>query len=157
MGLEEKWALEREAAQTFIAAYNELNHSHFTLTKHTDKPDFVATEKDTNQTVGVEITHLFYDDEEAKLLLDRSEHNYLELVETGELINVLNKRLATKAEKGSKYDFSEPMILVVRVASPLVTKSDFEKLGQQVVVPESVFEHIWILFRDDTDNVLQLS
>ncbi len=160
MSLQEKWALEREAAEAFVFAFNELNSTHFKLAKHADKPDFTATEKDTNQTVGIEITHLFYDDEEAKLLLNRSQSNYMELVETGELIDVLNKRLAIKAEKGNKYIFNDPIHLVVRVASPLVHKSDFDKHNSKIQVPESVFEHTWLVFQDDStvpaDKIKQL-
>lgn len=157
MSLEEKWVLEREAADAFIQAYNEQNTTHFELAKHTDKPDFIATEKDTHETVGIEITHLFYDDEEAKLLLDRSKDNYLELVETGELIAVLNKRLVIKAEKGLQYTCDGPMFLVVRVASPLVHKSDIDAHEDLIHIPESPFEHIWLIFRDDVEQLKQIA
>lgn len=159
MSQEEKWALEREAAELFVESQNQSDGTNLVLEKHSDKPDFIARD-DFGRTVGIEITHLFYDDDEARLLLGRTMSPHLPEEDAREIIEVLNRRLAQKEEKARKYKFDHSMILVIRVASPVFDKATFDEFQTLIKVPQSVFDQIWLLFNDESgvaeDNLKQL-
>ena len=70
--MNEKEALEEAACLYFIDAYNKEHGTYFEIKEHRDKPDFLAGDHSTSETMGVEVTHLYYDSEEAKTLLGKS-------------------------------------------------------------------------------------
>ncbi|RLC36773.1 hypothetical protein DRH29_03825 [candidate division Kazan bacterium] len=142
----EKKKLEKAAFDYFIKSYNLFNGTNFQFNKHSDKPDFIA--EDDGQMLGVEVTHLFYDDNEAKILLGRADKRISGIMKADELIKTLNIKLADKVEQAAKYDFKNRMILVIRVASPVFDKSDFDREENSIKVPQSVFSEIWMLFYD---------
>ncbi len=159
---QDKWNLEREAADLFIHSYNALHGAEFVLTKHIDKPDFVATDKELGLSVGIEITHLFYDEDEARLLLGKtSNHVIADEVVLDKLVSVLNNRLKTKSEKAKHYQYYNDMILVIRVASPVFDKATFDALERYISIPQTtVFDQIWLLFHSESgvvdDNLKRL-
>ncbi len=63
----EKRRLERAACEYFLASYNKACGMKYQVKEHRDKPDF-----EVEDTIGLEIMHSFYGDEEAKILLGRS-------------------------------------------------------------------------------------
>lgn len=69
--MNEKEALEEAACLYFIDSYNKAHGTHFEIKEHKDKPDFLVEDSSTSETMGVEVTHLYYDSEEAKMLLGR--------------------------------------------------------------------------------------
>ena len=67
----EKEDLELAACIYFINRYNQEHNTNLELVKHTDKPDFILSDAVTGERVGVEVTHLYYDENEAKMILGR--------------------------------------------------------------------------------------
>jgi len=148
--MDEKRALEQAAAEEFVEAINRITGSRFQIIRHHDKPDIVIADSLTGRTIGVEVTHLFYDEEEARLLLGRPVDSVpafkIETME--EFTDRLNELLAQKAEKSDGYEFSGELGLLVRVVSPMFTKADFDRYERLIRVPDNDYHHIWLLFCD---------
>ena len=159
----EKEALEEAACLYFIDAYNKAHGTHFEIKEHRDKPDFLAGDHSTSEMMGVEVTHLYYDSEEAKTLLGRSslplhpgkEKNF------DHLAGRLNDLLIDKVKAGVAYDFGQKIFLLIRVACPIFTKSDFEMCSDWIDLHSgNPFAEVWLLFyseRTDTfSDLLQI-
>ena len=69
--MNEKQNLELAACTYFIDSYNTIHRTSFQLIAHQDKPDCLLQDVVTGEQVGVEVTHLYYDTEEAKMVLGR--------------------------------------------------------------------------------------
>ena len=62
------------------------------------------------------------------------------------LIEKLNAEMAEKANRAAKYDHEGKLILLIRVASPIFDKQDFEMYEEEIIVPElNTFTEIWLL------------
>lgn len=146
--MNEKARLEKATLDYFLEAYNGLRGTHLELKEHSDKPDFIVKDSETNQIVGIEVSHLFYDPDEAKILLGRSAEPIHNLMNSTELLATLNKLLHNKTESAQKYEFKGKMFLIVRVASPIFDKSTFDMFEEGIVIPPNVFNEIWLVFRD---------
>ncbi len=150
---EEKHQLERTAARIFLRLYN-VNHSgKLRLLYQREKPDAVLQRHDQS-LLGMEITHLFYDSEEAKLLLGRSKGRVdsKEVVEM--LIAELNKRIQIKEAKISQYERDYPIALLIRNVSETFGMSDILRAKEQLYKPQGRFTNVWFLSRDKTDEWL---
>ena len=143
----EKKRLEKAACRYFLDAYNREQGTNFKIVKHGDRPDLTA--QDGDKTLGIEITHLYYGDEEAMELLGKLDKVSPQVQIFSTLVENLNALLFDKTEQAKGYDFSHPVILVIRVASPIFSDEDFDHLKENIVVPESLFREIWLLARDD--------
>lgn len=146
--LDEKWLMEESAALALIEALNLQLGTSFQLVEHWDRPDVVIEEQASGQRIGVEVTHLFYDDEEARMFVGRSREENHAPEYIGEYIRRLNALLKQKAEKAKGYAHKDPLGLLVRVVSPIFHTHDFRVYADRVVVPPSDFQYIWLLFYD---------
>lgn len=146
--MNEKVKLERAALNYFLESYNRFKETHLEFKKHSDKPDFIVKDSESNQIVGVEVTHLFYDVDEAKMLLGRSDKDAHGLMNSTELIATLNERLKDKTESAREYKFRDSMFLIVRVASPIFDKSTFDRFEEDILIPLNIFDEIWLVFYD---------
>ena len=143
----EKHALEKAAISWFIQQYNAARNKNYYLLCQQERPDALLANPD-GQTIGLEIAHLFYDYQEAKLLLGRSEP-VLHGVETlRRLICRLNQLIVKKHEVGSAYCWENPLLLLIRCASPVFTAEDFTDVHDYLEVPRGVYDEIWMLVRD---------
>ncbi len=142
----EKRRLEEAAGRYFLDAYNRKQGTHFKIIKHGDRPDLTA--QDGDKILGIEITHLYYGDEEAMELLGKLDKTPpgVEIFPT--LEQNLNALLEDKAKQVCGYDVSHPVILVIRVASPVYKDEDFGELEGKIFVPKNLFSEIWLLARD---------
>jgi hypothetical protein len=110
--MEEKAGLERAACEGFLQSYNAKYGTSFVITEHRDRPDFLIADA-FGEEIGIEITHLYYDLEQAKTSLGRGGQEKLHgIMQTDELITALNTRLASKAAQAAKYNFSNRLFLV---------------------------------------------
>lgn len=146
--LDEKWLLEESAAQALVEILNLNQGTFYEIVEHTDRPDIVIENQLDGERLGVEVTHLFYDSEEARLVLGRSrEHGHPpEFIE--EYIRRLNALLQQKTEKAKGYNHQYPLALLIRVVSPVFHFYDFKVYESRIVVPPSDFKIIWLLFYD---------
>ena len=72
----EKRLMEIAAIQIFLQHYNQINGSDYSLLRMQERPDALITNSQ-GVILGIEVTHLFYEPYEAKMLLGRSEDDYL--------------------------------------------------------------------------------
>jgi hypothetical protein len=149
----EKKALERSAVHSFIDIFNSNHAKKYRLLYLQEKPDAVL-EDDRLGKLGLEITHLFYDKEEAMAVLGKSEEsgNGVQLLNV--LIQELNDRIAEKEGKKSGYSEDYPVSLLIRNASTLYDMSDILRVKERIREPNGVFEDIWFLSRDGADEWL---
>lgn len=147
----EKKLLEEYAVSYFLSELNRIEGQAYVINKHLDKPDFLVNDRLTGEEIGIEVTHLFYDPEEAKMLLDRPRKFDHGSMDIHHLIDRLNRLIQQKAQKAPDYLPISKTILLVRVASPVFDKEDFDRLEQEIIVPENIFWQIWLLFRNSSD------
>lgn len=143
-----KKQLEKDAGEYFIQSYNQSHHTDFVLAEQREKPDLVIIDHKSNTIIGVEITHLYYGTAEAKLLLNKTTQSIPGIMEPKELIENLNGLLSEKAKQVRKYNFPHRTFLVIRVASRIFDKSDFDAMEKDIKVPKNIFSEIWLLPRD---------
>lgn len=149
----EKQLLEYAACQCFLDTYNRLHQTHFELLEHGDKPDFLVRDSQSSEKIGVEVTHLYYDGKEAKMLLGRRPKEPHGVMTMDQLIAQLNSLLYEKVGRAAKYDFEGRLFLLVRVGSPIFDKADFDMWEDEISVPPfNLFDQIWLLFRNQTNN-----
>ena len=158
--MEERLNLERATLDYFLDAYNQRKGTHLKFKGHSDKPDFIVEDLGSSKIVGIEVAHLFYNKDEAKMLLGRSSKLITELMNSSELIKKLNKILENKTAAARKYKFSDRMFLIVRVASRIFDRSTFDMFNKNMVVPPNIFDEIWLVFYDSStlawDDLKQL-
>jgi hypothetical protein len=145
--MSEKQDLELAACNYFVGSYNAIHRTNLKLVEHRDKPDCVVHDAVTGEHVGIEVTHLYYDAKEAKMVLGRLPKQVHGVMTITELIEKLNADMAEKTNRAAKYDFEDKLILLIRVASPIFDKQDFEMYGDEIDVPRpNPFAEIWLLF-----------
>lgn len=146
--LDEKWLIEEGAALALLEILNSQQGTSYEIVMHADRPDIVIENQLDGTRLGVEVTHLFYDSDEARFVFGRS-HNpshspeYIE-----EYIRRLNGLLQQKSVKSKGYNHEYPLVLLIRVVSPLFHMYDFKAYESRIVVPPSDFKIIWLLFYD---------
>ncbi|AFM42661.1 hypothetical protein Desaci_3780 [Desulfosporosinus acidiphilus SJ4] len=146
--LNEKWLIEEGAAQALVKLLNSQQGKEYKIVQHADRPDIVIENLQDGSRLGVEVTHLFYDSEEARAIFGRShaQSHPPEYIE--EYIRRLNALLQQKSEKAKGYCHQDPLALLIRVVSPIFHMLDFELYASRIIVPPSDFKIIWLLFYD---------
>ncbi|WP_025678852.1 hypothetical protein [Paenibacillus massiliensis] len=147
---DEKSALEEAAINIFIDLYNFNRQDDLKVVEKQECPDYILKNK-KEDLIGIEVTHLFYDAEEAKMLLDRSNKELHGLEDSTNYIGTLNKLLKQKEKKIDKYDAIYPIALLIRNASPVYGMSDFLKYKSVIYKPEK-YCHIWFVSKDGNNN-----
>ena len=150
----EKESLEKVALEIFISELNHHTRANWHIKRFVgqERPDAVFEDTEGN-VLGVEITHVYHNhhSEEAKILLGRSITDFSGLQSFDELIAVVKDRISDKAKQISSYRHPYPISLIVRVASPIFTRAQFQDASERkhlTISKESIHE-VWILVRDD--------
>ena len=160
--MKEKDALAFYALQHFIVSYNQSYGGELQLVELRQPPEPDALCLLNGEELGVEVTHLYGSDLDARRRLGRLENKS----PTGEeeLANrltplqdrVLDKLNCLLRDKAGKNYNRSPVWLLVRNAFPLWSRQDFEEHMEEILVPENhQFHHIWLLAERDGD-LLQL-
>jgi hypothetical protein len=152
-GNQEKHALERAALKIFIKLYNRNHSTKLRLLYQRERPDAVMQDS-FQRFIGAEITHLFYDAEEAKMLLGRSNVNIHSLGSLEMMIEELNARIKRKEIKIDTYVKDYPVMLIIRNASPIFGMSDILKWKHLIHKPLGKYTHIWFISRDGSGEWL---
>ncbi|OPH50683.1 hypothetical protein BC351_35825 [Paenibacillus ferrarius] len=153
---DEKKAMELAAVDIFLALYNRNNPIDLRLIQQQEKPDALL-EDEASHPIGLEVTHLFYDTEEARRMMSLSELTRPgpELLET--FIKVINDRIRTKEHKFKDYSHDYPCMLLIRNVSLLFGMSDILGMKNKLVLPEGYFTQVWLLSRDFTPDWLLIN
>lgn len=144
---EEKARLERAAMLMFQRALRLRHERELHILEQRERPDFMA-ENEAGRRVGVEITHLYHSEEEARFLNGRSYTDIHPITTVDLLLDALNKGLQKKSVLSYGYDSFDDLILVVRVTPPFVQKQTLIEQHARIIVPPSAFGEIWMLFYD---------
>lgn len=148
--LDEKWLIEESAALALVEILNIQQGKNYEIYMHGDRPDIVLENQTDGTRLGVEVTHLFYDSEEARIVFGRSrEQSHPPAPEyiVG-YVRRLNALLQQKSEKAKGYNHEYPLALLIRVVSPVFHMCNFNAYKSSIVVPPSDFQIIWLLFYD---------
>ncbi|MBD0379475.1 hypothetical protein [Paenibacillus sedimenti] len=152
----EKKALEQTAIDIFMELYN-LNHEQpLKLVRQQEKPDALLEDAEQNR-VGLEVTHLFYDEEEARLMMARSELPKPGTEVLDRFIHVINDRVRSKEEKFKDYSHEQPCMLLIRNVSLLFGMSDVLGRKHKLALPRGQFTQVWLLSRDFTPDWLLIN
>ena len=146
--LDEKWLIEESAALALVEILNLQHGMKYEIFKHADRPDIVIENQLDGTRLGVEVTHLFYDSDEARIILGRSHEHVHSPEYIEEYILRLNALLLQKSEKAKGYNHEYPLALLIRVVSPLFHIFNFNDYESRIVVPTSDYKIIWLLFYD---------
>ncbi|EEG78843.1 hypothetical protein [Dethiobacter alkaliphilus] len=159
---DEKKLLEEAAIHWFIKNIKKLCGIQYHVKKHygedgISKPDFILTGHE--EEIAVEVTHLFYDEHEARLLLGKLDHVPDEIQFVSTMIDTLNDLIANKV--GKKYDYQGRIDLLIRCASPAFAIHHFIKNSVHINTDNTYnFHHIWLLLRNvetgEWSDLLQL-
>lgn len=153
---DEKKALEQAAIDIFLELYNVNNEVALQMVRQQEKPDALLEDAGGGR-IGLEVTHLFYDTEEARLMMSRSELTKpgAEVLET--FIKVINNRIVSKELKFQDYSHDYPCMLLIRNVSLLFGMSDVLSLKHKLVPPSGLFTQVWLLSRDFTPDWLLIN
>lgn len=149
---DEKTALELAAVEWFLQQYNRVVNRDFKIIAKQERPDVVVQASD-GSLLGIEVAHLFYDGQEAKILLGRAENPVHEEEDFEFMVKQLERLLNKKLRVGQTYEWEAPLILLIRSASPLFTGADFARGIKQISAPVGIYNEIWLLARDSKINI----
>lgn len=148
---DEKLRLEEDAIDLFVNISRTDRGINYSIVAKQESPDFILADEFGN-TIGVEVTHIFYDSEEAKMLFGRSDKKTHELEKLENFIDELNTALKKKGEKGNNYDFDYPLSLLIKNASPFWGLRDIEHSLDKLQVPMGIYREIWLLTKDNSSK-----
>ena len=147
----EKEKLEIAACSTFLVTYNRDSKSDFKIDDDRDKkdkPDLLIKDSKTEEVIGVEVSHLYYDKKEAKMLLGRSTEKNHGLMNSDSAIKELNSLLNKKVKQAENYNYDKKLFLVIRVTLIIFNKDTFDMFNDKITIPENNFDQIWLNFYD---------
>jgi hypothetical protein len=116
---------------------------------HDESPDFIAINKNDDSSVGIEVTGVYQNKEEAMLQYWRQDGWQDFFVgDQSELIKAFNDVLSKKAKKSFKYTPADKQILAIYMGSMVFQESiDLEFMRPEIIIPENKFSEIWILIK----------
>lgn len=144
----EKRRLEREAIQLFISLNNARCDDQVRLLYQRERPDAVLENTHNRGQLGVEITHLYYNECEAKRLLGRSDQEDCGPESFEQLLVELNSRIVRKETNFASVTLDYPISLLIRNASTMYGLTHFIANAELMVRSRYVFQDIWLLTRD---------
>lgn len=144
----EKRRLEREAVKLFISLYNDRCEGRVRLLYQRERPDAVLEDTRSRGKIGVEITHLYFNECEAKQLLGRSNQEDCGPESFDQLLVELNGRIVRKESKFASVALEYPISLLIRNASPMYGLSQFIANADRMARSHHIFQAIWLLTRD---------
>ncbi|MDQ0873009.1 hypothetical protein QFZ77_001668 [Paenibacillus sp. V4I3] len=153
---DQKKAMEQAAIDIFLDLYNVNNEVPLRMVQQQEKPDALLEDARDNR-IGLEVTHLFYDTEEARLMLSRSELTKPSAEGIDTFIKVINDRIQSKEHKLKDYSHDYPCMLLIRNLSLLFGMSDILGRKRNLVLPHGHFTQVWLLSRDFTPDWLLIN
>lgn len=142
----EKKNLEKQAIMIFLSLFNIEIKSNYRVIAIQECPDALIENGDGN-ILGLEVTHLFYDFLEAKIVLGKIRSKARRPEEFTILLNGLNELLKKKVNKLSNYKNENPCLLLIRNTSLVFGMNDFIDNREKIEIPKNNFQSIWLVSR----------
>lgn len=150
--MNEKKRRELSTLDQFLGVLNQEKGRNFKLKVHRDKPDFEIQDNSVGEVLGIEVTDLFYDEDDAKMLLGRSKKNMSNDQFSDELMEKLSERIKQKEEDAKGYSYNGSISLLIRVTSPIWGKSTFEMFEYDIQIPNTIYQEIWLVFSNSSEG-----
>lgn len=150
--MNEKQWLEESLINYFTSVINTIFNFSFFVVTHRDRPDFIIKEPYRNKIFGVEVTNLYYDEEDAKEILGRGNINHPKIETIEHYIYMLNKLLEKKSRKAEGYDQNHELILLIGITSQLFTREDFENSREDIIIPQNRYSIICLVFFNESNQ-----
>ena len=145
--MDEKERIEREALAFFLRLYNRKFHRKFRLLVKRERPDFEVRDRWSDETLGVEVSHIFHDKKEAMQMMGRDDSPFHGIISAQDHVDVLMDVLKKKSRQAICYDCEYPIILVLRDFSPIFTARILFDTRLGLKIPASNYKQIWYLSR----------
>jgi hypothetical protein len=141
----------------FVSAYEKMYGVQLLDIIHRDKPDFSAFDPSRNILMGIEITGVYKNSEEAKI-------QYWEVDEWGpisgssdDILVSINKGIGKKIKRAENYQFNGYLVLVIWNGSLVFNERfDMEFIKSGFVVPNNKFRDIWLIIKNHKDSSPEL-
>jgi hypothetical protein len=136
----------------FVVAY-EFKYKQVlkVVEKNRERPDFSVRINKTGELIGVEVTGIFQNEEEAKIMWGKYKNWNKFTGDNEELINELQRIIYKKIEKVLEYDFDGRIFLVIFLGSIVFNEwADACYLHKYLNIPFNKFERIYLLVKEKT-------
>lgn len=150
--MNEKSWLEESLIHYFIDSINKMHGSNYCVTVRRERPDFVIADKSQNKKFGVEVTNLYYDNEDAREIFGRGTIDNSKVEHIEHYVYILNKLLAKKSHKAKGYDPRLNLMLVIGITSMLFDRKDFESSIPDIIIPDNRFSVICLVFFNELNK-----
>lgn len=115
-----------------------------------ERPDFEATIRETGEKIGIEVTGLYQNQREAMINFNKFPKWDTFMGSLDEIVSSLNTILEKKAVLSYDYDFDGRLLLAIWAGSMVYNQQfDFEFIFDQIKVPSSRFDQIWLILEDE--------
>ena len=148
----EKRKREYSILKSFLKYFNKEKQSNFELKDRREQPDFEIIDQSTGKVLGIEVTDLFYDDDDAKILLGRTNETISNSQYSDALMEKLSCRIKSKEKRAKNYLYTGHLLLIIRIASPIWGKSTFEMFRSDLSISTEIYREIWLVFLNDSEG-----
>jgi hypothetical protein len=128
-----------------------LRKTGINLTDETqqESPDFIAINQKTGKILGIEISGVYQNPEEAKLQYWRQEGwNGFFKGDQLKIIDEFNRVISEKAQKSFSYNIQGNLLLAIYLGSIVFNEAiDMKFMNPHIIIPENNFDEIWVIIR----------
>jgi hypothetical protein len=148
---------EQAFMDRFVQAYKILYGIQLVNIEKRESPDYKAYDPQKESYLGIEITSVYQNTEEAKIQYSAVENWNIFHGSLEELISKLNLILINKANKSYKYENIGELVLAIWVGSLVFNeKIDFDFIKNKITIPNNCYKRIWLILHNSKDNMPQL-
>jgi hypothetical protein len=148
---------ENAIMDRFVTAYEKMFGVQLLDIIHREKPDYSAFDPSRNILMGIEITGVYKNSEEAKI-------QYWEVDEWGpisgssdDILASINISIRKKIKSAENYQFNGYLVLVIWNGSLVFNERfDMEFIKSGFVVPNNLFRDIWLIINNHNDRSPEL-
>lgn len=145
---------ESKILNRFLIGYQKRFGIVLSNVIHRDKPDFEVTNPVTGKKLGIEITGVYQDPQEAESQYTIHPPGTVSWIQGSldDLLAANNECLRSKADKSLKYNFGGNMVLAIWIGSSVYNrKFDIDYIKHDITIPESRFSQVWLILKDKED------
>jgi hypothetical protein len=152
-----KLEAENAIMERFVSAFHREYGIKLRSIVHRDKPDYSAFDPSRNITIGIEITGVYQDDEEAKIQYWALDEWDLIIGSLEQIIARINEGIEKKVISAENYQFKQYLVLAIWIGSLVFNeRRDMDFIKQELIIPKNVFRDIWLIIQNFNDHSPEL-